>query len=450
MAAPTHSQLRAILRAALVARGRSAVHPGWSPGRAPGWDPGVAGARLALVALLSGMLAVAGCGDNHGDPERDAAAEDAAEVQDAPPSDLVADPMACTREYKRCEHEDPGFCREMGLDCVQVRVDTQASVCLRRCDDTADCPFNSYCVPTKVEWGGLSLAAKHCIGSVCGKTYGNGELFGACSVGGDNLVSLDAGQQRPGTCLPIDTDAGTGACLESGNETTGTTAERDQSCSLDREVLGCPFRPDVVACVAGTTCIGQLCEGYGSCALLCDPRLDPEGQCTVGAGKPKQFCQDISLLTLGASGKLHTGYVGVCQSNPLCRLFAERLDGGAPAAGCGPADECYPSTMVTTNGVCSQHGAPAVGEECQFLNDCASGSICVGDDPCGKGVCRRLCPLPDDGLTCGTGLSCHGVALDTSQPTVKSMPWGVCEPQSTARSATRPRVMVRPLAARRR
>jgi hypothetical protein len=169
----------------------------------------------------------------------------------------------------------------------------------------------------------------------------------------------------------------------------------------------------------------------------------------VGVGKPKQFCQDISLLTLGASGKLHTGYVGVCQPNALCRLFAPRQDGGAPAAGCNPTDECYPSTMVTANGVCFAHGDNAVGAECQTLNDCLPGSICVGDDPCGKGTCRPLCPMPDDGQTCGTGLICNGVAFDTTQPTVKSVPWGVCEAASTARSARRPRVLVRPMAARR-
>jgi hypothetical protein len=167
----------------------------------------------------------------------------------------------------------------------------------------------------------------------------------------------------------------------------------------------------------------------------------------VGSGKPKQYCQDISLYTLGASGKLHLGYVGVCQENPLCTLFAERLDGGAPAAGCAGSDECYPTTMATTNGVCFQHGTPAEGEACRFLNDCAPGLICIGTDPCGSGTCQKVCPLPDQG-SCGSGKTCAGVALDTTQPSVKSVLWGVCAETSSARSATRPRVMVRARAAR--
>jgi hypothetical protein len=408
-------------------------------------------AHLVPGAVLACLVVVGGCGDNRHPVAYDSGVPDESVLQDAAQNnDLVASPNACTIEFKRCENEDAGFCLAEGLECVPVRVDTQAMVCLRRCGDTADCPFNSYCVPSKVEWGGLSLAAHHCFGSVCGKTYGNGDLFGACNVGGDNLVSLDAGQQRPGTCLPLDTDAGTGACFESGGDATGGTAGRDETCYLDLTQLGCPTRRDLVGCVTGTTCVGPPCEGYGSCALLCDPRLDPEGQCTVSAGKPRQYCQDISLFTLGASGKLHLGYVGVCQANPRCTLFAPRQDGGAPAPGCNPTDGCYTTTMVTTNGACASAGTPVAGEECRFLNNCAAGSICVGTDPCGGGTCRTLCPLPDAGQVCGAGMVCVGVALDSNQPTVLSAPWGVCVAESSARSAARPRVAVRPGFGRRR
>ena len=408
---------------------------------------------LVVFGVLAGGLVAAGCGDNTGRPAQvDAAVPDAPEPQDATPNDLVAADMACVREYQRCEDAGASFCPDYGLECIPVRVDTQVSVCLRRCNDTQECPFNSYCVPSEYEFAGIKLAAHHCFGSVCGKTYGNGELFGACSVGGDNLVRLDAGQQRPGTCIPVDTDAGTGVCAESGIVGDGgvPAAGRDETCSLDMVRLECPPRGDdrLIGCITGTTCLGPLCTDFGTCALLCDPRLDPEAQCAVTAGKPKQYCRDITLLTLGASGKLHVGYVGVCQEEPLCKLFATRLDGGAPAVGCAAADECYPSTMVTTNDICFQHGSVAVGEACPYLNACAPGAICVGTDPCGAGTCQRLCPLPDDGQ-CGTGSTCQGVALDTTQPTVLSRPWGVCTEASSARSNPRPRVMIRPTAARR-
>lgn len=408
----------------------------------------------ALVAILAGVLVAgcaAGCGDNDG-VQQDAAPQDVPVTEDTLPSQVDASSMACVREYERCETAGPEFCQEYGLECVPVRVDVQASVCLRRCTDTAQCPFNSYCVPTEIEFGGLKLAAHHCFGSVCGKVYGNGELFGACSVGGDNLVRLDAGQQRPGTCIPIDTDAGTGVCAESGSEADGgvPASGRDQTCTLDMVALACPPRghPDLVGCVTGTTCLGPLCEGFGSCALMCDPRLDPEAQCAVAPGKPKQYCQDISLYTLGASGKLHLGFVGVCQENPLCRLFTERLDGGAPADTCLASDECYPTTMASTNGVCFKHAEKAVGQACEFLNDCALGAICVGSDPCGAGTCQQLCPLPDDGR-CGTGKACVGVALDSSQPTVKSVPWGVCA-EASEQGLRRTRALIRPTVARRR
>ena len=408
---------------------------------------------FVVFAVLAGGLVVAGCGDNVRPAQVDAAVPDAPEPQDATQNDLVAHSNACEIEYHRCEDAGAAFCLDAGLECVSVRVDTHASVCLRRCNDTQECPFNSYCVPSEVVFGGLTLAAHHCFGSVCGKTYGNGELFGACTVGGDNLVRLDAGQQRPGTCIPIDTDAGTGVCAESGLVGDGgvPASGRDETCSLDMVQLGCPPRgsPDLIGCITGTTCLGPLCEAFGTCALLCDPRLDPEAQCAVTAGKPKQYCRDISLLTLGASGKLHLGYVGVCQESPLCRLFAPRVDGGAPATGCAASDECYPTTMVTTNGSCGQHGTVAVGEDCQYLNNCVAGSICVGTDPCGAGTCQRLCPLPDDGQ-CGTGNTCVGVALDTTQLTVKSTPWGVCAAGSSMRSSPRPLVMIRPTTARRR
>jgi hypothetical protein len=409
-------------------------------------------AHLTCCLFALGTLAVAvGCGDNHPANVSDAGQRDAPEPQDAPPDDLVVKlTTACTIEFRRCEDAGTDFCLAEGLDCVPVRVDTPVSICLRRCGDTADCPFNSYCVPTKVEWGGLSLAAHHCFDSVCGKVYGNGDLFGACTVGGDNLVSLDAGQQRPGTCIPIDTDAGIGACVESGNDTTGGTAGRDEPCSLDLVTPPCPSRQEVVGCVAGTACVGGACDAVGSCALLCDPRLDPEGQCTVGAGKPKQYCQDSSLLTVGASGKLHLGYFGVCQTFPRCRLFTPPVDGGAPATGCNPADACYPTTMASTNGVCAPAGTLAAGEGCQFASDCAVGTLCVGTDACGGGTCRTLCALPDDGQSCGAGSVCVGVVLDAAQSTVMSIPWGVCDEASSARSKARPRVAVRSIGGRRR
>jgi hypothetical protein len=416
---------------------------------------GRAARAVVVLALLAGGLVAAGCGDDI-TAQADAAVPDAPVLEDASPqNDLVVAPGACEREYQRCEDAGTGWCQELGLECVSVRVDTHASVCLRRCGDTKECPFNSYCVPknTDVEFGGLKLAAQHCFGSVCGNTYGNGELFGACSVGGENLVNLAADQQRPGTCIPIDTDAGLGACAESGLTEDGGVpgAPRGGTCTLDMVQLACPGRTseDLIGCVSGTTCIGVPCDSFGSCALLCDPRLDPEAQCAVTAGNTKQYCQDISLLTLGASGKLHLGYVGVCQENLLCKLFATRLDGGAPAAGCAAADECYPTTMATTNGVCFQAGTPAVGEACQYLNNCVGGAICVGPDPCDGGTCERVCPLPDDG-TCGTGQKCAGVALDNTQPAVFSIPWGTCVDESAARSHPRPRVLVRPTVAGRR
>jgi hypothetical protein len=378
-------------------------------------------------ALGAAVLFAAGCGGEHvaADGGVEAAAGDAAPEAAAPEDARVVADGGCTFEFQVCGG-DAGPCGDPALDCVPVGIDpSKNALCLRRCSGTADCPFNSYCVPdrSQILFGGLYLAERHCFGSLCGPTYGNGTPFGACRVGGDNLVRLDRAEQRPGTCIPVDSDAGTGFCAENGNADDGggvPAAGRDQPCTADPVGGGCLPRTRITGCEPGLLCVAHPGDTDGICALMCDPtRAAPSdpSTCTASPESERQWCEDASRITKGASGLTHVGYFGICQTTPACDLFSSATD-------CAAGQGCYPTTMVNPHGLCLAVGQAT--DECVGDLDCAPGSVCISEGLAGPLRCRALCDLGTGTHGCPDGQSCEPVGLDPQQPAEVSLTWGVC------------------------
>jgi hypothetical protein len=394
--------------------------------------------RSSIPPIVLLLAALAGCGDDDGvnvpsdagrPPDVPLPAQDAA----AP---LVVQDGACGREFQSCQDQPDDFCTEFGLDCVPVGVDSAGKICLRRCESTRTCPYNSYCVPdtTKIDYGGLILAARHCFLSFCGKPYGNGEVpFGTCLVGGDNMARVGPEEQRPGTCVPVDSDAGVGVCTERGSDDDGGTAgvaDRDESCTSDMEAAGCPARGQVIGCAAGMVCVGRQGDPEGQCRLLCDPGAaapSSTASCAPFPENPKQWCWDLSSVLVGASGRVLVGYWGVCTETPACDLFSQDAD-------CRAGEGCIPTTMVSPHGVC--FGAGQSTGACAVEGECAPGLLCTleGDG----GACRELCDMDGGVVACGGGEVCQGVALDPQSPQVASSTWGVCAAPGAGGAAVTP------------
>jgi hypothetical protein len=376
--------------------------------------------RLSRSLLLAVLLGAAGCGGSAATPD---AADGGLPEDAAPPADeqpRVLGDGGCAFEFTACGG-DAGACGDPALDCVPLGVDpTHNALCLRRCEHTEECPFNSYCVPdsSRIDYGGLIPAANHCFVTFCGAAYGNGAPFGWCRVGGDMYARVDLAEQRPGTCIPVDSDAGTGVCMENGRDGDGGVSSRDQPCTV-AVAAGCQSRGAVVGCPAGTTCVQLPGESEARCRLLCDPlKADPAdtSTCTASPQSEPQWCWDTSALARGASGALHVGYWGICQpSYRGCDVF------GAP---CPEGDGCMPTNMVDTHGVCLAAGQST--DVCLSETDCAPGRLCTSAGPADPLRCRPLCGLGTDGHGCGGGDVCEGVSLDSRSPDLSSLAWGVC------------------------
>jgi hypothetical protein len=161
------------------------------------------------------------------------------------------------------------------------------------------------------------------------------------------------------------------ACVEDG------TADEGNPCQLSGPAEG----QGVDTCKKGLFCTDVRREDGGTafqCAKLCHN--------TDQCGPPLQ-CNEVLRL----SGTEETPLVCGAQAKP-CDLLAQ--DCQSPLG-------CYPTTGTPS---CASQGTLADGARCQFSNQCASGSACVGSG--NEKTCRPLCRLPQGQPSCAQG-SCQ-------------------------------------------
>ena len=319
-------------------------------------------------------------------------------------------------------------------DCPSLQTCTSCGACvvdqgLRACEDTSDCPIGRAC---RVPEGATALA---CVRVVC-------EGHGDCLEG--EACNAQRKACVPGDCVALGCPEGTvcreedSACVEcitnpdcAGTdrpycaESTGTcvACEYDSDCPgrcVDHQCVACAENADCAApspiCRDDGQCVGCLsaadCPGGVACL--------PEGRCDVGpiAGEacdPGRKCAPGHRCLGDGAGFCFLScnpYAPVCADGEGCALIPDD-EGRAVMEGSRPAGFCI-----------RDDGGAGRDQSCDSSNLCQVGLVCLYDSATTQ-RCRVPCN-PAASSTCGTGLSCEGVAIGAGGVDV-----GFCLPPST-------------------
>jgi len=205
---------------------------------------------------------------------------------------------------------------------------------------------------------------------------------GSCTL----AVLSDAGIAKRcilGECDVVlqDCDAGLKCTFEDGGRACvpdGTLVEGDE-CAMA-----------AATCEHGLVCTVTDEDGGAACTRWC--RLDSD--CRSG-----QQCYETLVVDGSDERPL------VCANAPLtCNPLTQDCH--------SVTDGCYPGDQGTG---CYAAGSVAVGNTCQFSNDCVKGAACVGMP--GATTCRKLCAFPQGNPSCTMG---------TCTRLTTSMTVGVC------------------------
>jgi len=228
-------------------------------------------------------------------------------------------------------------------------------------------------------------------------------VIGATTVGN---IDAPARNRLPDAFVPV---ASAMITIAAGGNTTPTDASPGGDASVDLPDAPGSFECDPVSqtnCPAGNKCtvesnvircapngavsIGGTCAGDG-----------PLDDCTSGGiclfRECRAFCpQDGSAAGCAAGETCHTfGVFNSCLVN--CNVLAP----SCPATAIGP-QSCYESPF---GGECiNSAGDFPIGTACQAINQCVSGSGCVGN------TCLKYCDFaqfPDVQGTCNVGQTCQ-------------------------------------------
>lgn len=150
-------------------------------------------------------------------------------------------------------------------------------------------------------------------------------------------------------------------------------------------------------CKKGLYCI-DTSGGEGAPTFQCQRFCHATAQC--GAARE---CNEVLRLSDTGERPLVCG-----EPSPKCDLLAQ--DCASPLG-------CYPSETPGA-AVCTGIGPRADGQACDFSNQCARGSACVGSGT--PRVCRPLCRTSSGGPGCASGTTCQAL---TDYPGV-----GACVP----------------------
>jgi hypothetical protein len=329
-------------------------------------------------------------------------------------------PNGCGFELTRCTvaKVNSDECGD-DLDCVDTGL--YGFLCVRKCNCSAECGFDTICLPSKgtdyvnaADATQFVGAAKgHCFYSFCGgegdtaSPLGNGNFFGACQLGADAFIKAGKVDTRSGTCTPVWSDVPdgyyrTGQCHEAGSKPRGAT------CSFDPNQCYAPSTFD--ACAVGSICIGRSGHPEGTCAKLCNPNatgFNPAvpGDCAADSEVTHdQYCQDSSDYQWDCTetdGGVITynnptvyNYMGFCVDVHGCDLFAAAnscasfvWDGGVAMNG------CEPSTPVNSYGLCGTTGSVGLGGTCNGALLCQGDLVCITTGSAVNGTCEKYCGL---------------------------------------------------------
>ncbi len=223
-------------------------------------------------------------------------------------------------------------------------------------------------------------------------------------------VSLQQGCEAGASCLYTDLrDGGTGStCFPGACDVVSQNCPNGQRCTY---VLANGTRGRM--CVAdGTANEGDPCslasgsgaQTFDTCkkGLYCTDTVEGDGGTTF---RCQRFCHGNAqcgaslecneVLRLSGTGELP---LACGAPSPKCDVLAQ--DCAAPLG-------CYPSETPGA-AVCTGIGPRAEGAACDFSNQCAKGSACVG--PASARVCRTLCRTPSGTPACPSGRTCQGLA----------------------------------------
>ncbi|MBI5477345.1 MAG: hypothetical protein HY906_00730 [Deltaproteobacteria bacterium] len=433
---------------------------------------------LAFVATM-GLGAGCSCGGTGSGNQQDAAADSTPQfdaVHDQGPVPDDAGPTCGTfQDLSGCGFElNPDFqCTvakpnsdECGddLDCVDTGL--FGLQCLRKCNCSAECGFNTICLPSKsTDYSDPNYATQiignakgHCFYSFCGgagddtSPFGNGNFFGACQMGADGFIKPGKVDTRPGTCFPMSTDVpegyvAYGLCQQAGDQPRGG------ACSFDTNQCTKPGTYD--ACAVGTTCTGRQGNPVGTCARLCDPNATGfipavPGECAADSDVPHdQYCQDSSDYQWGdcveSDGGVEYGnpttynYVGFCVDSQGCDLFAAANNCASVVSDGGVAlNGCEPTSPVNAYGLCGTTGSVGLGGTCNNTLLCAQGLVCITKGGAANGTCEQYCGLGPNAAKwpCTVnGEFCDRILYGSdTNPQCWNDPWtlgyGICKPDT--------------------
>ena len=273
----------------------------------------------------------------------------------------------CVRDVEicvagRCGASEFAPCRQDG-ECRDTQYCFRADgnplgmgSCVTTCEANVDCPFNERCFP---EFGDI------CYFDECGGGAMNGEVYGACRIGGAGGFA--------GTCFPSnDGMIGDGICLEAGD------APAQAECNLQADGRDAASR--ALQCAPGTYCWGDfddaldpaLVDTFGACAPVCDPR---ESECGEDS-----FCLDLTSPDNPMTPDDDPTYVGLCIVTNCDVLLDD----------CGDGESCGLQAVTDRRGVCREDGPRGRFEPCVTAIDCADGAVC-GEGGTNMEVCLPPC-----------------------------------------------------------
>ncbi|XXF80685.1 hypothetical protein P2318_13305 [Myxococcaceae bacterium GXIMD 01537] len=143
-------------------------------------------------------------------------------------------------------------------------------------------------------------------------------------------------------------------------------------------------------CKKGLYCVDRPAGDAGT-TFVCQRFCHATTQCSA-----PQECNEVLRLSDTEELPLACG-----AASTRCDLLAQ--DCADPLA-------CYPSASRGT-AVCAGAGALAEGATCDFSNQCAKGSACVGTGS--ERACRKVCRHPTGEPGCPSGTTCQPLAAFT-------------------------------------
>jgi hypothetical protein len=436
--------------------------------------------RLNVGLVAAGLMTVmwgvgAGCGSSSPSNQQDAAVGDAPVQFDAahdvapapddagPTCGSFYEPSGCGWELSRCtvKKENSDECGG-DLDCVDSGL--YGLVCLRKCNCSAECGFNTICLPAKTtDYSDTTAATQiigaargHCFYSFCGgegdstSPFGNGSLFGACDLGKDGFIKAGKVDTRPGTCFPLSTHVPEGY-LKIGLCQQAGSAARGAACSFTTDQCADPTTYD--ACAVGSVCIGRRNDATGTCAKLCDPKGDGfnpavTGGCAADSNVTHdQYCQDTSSYQRDCTrtdGGVDYGddifytHLGFCVDSQGCdALSAANTCANVTSDGGVALHSCEPTNPIDPNGLCGDSGDVGPHGTCNGTLLCQPGYVCITTQSQSQGTCEKYCGMGEnDGkLPCAAGEVCTKILYGSDPSSAcDDDPWtlnfGICRPDT--------------------